>query len=383
MKEPLVLTSSLMPRKEKQHMRSHSLPNIIPLVGPGANHSAAGLLASDIFTDRMGMIDLNYHDTQKIVRDLLEHRSASNLHSVNERMSEESLEDSHAFNDITSIVTAGHKIRCLSELSSSTTTGHRASATMMMSTTLEPLEESEEGEEDEFPPVPVAPASTTTAAAGANDDAATPPLRSSTTPEAPTLSPASRLFPNTRRKLNLNNGLNGNNGINGSNSRSRYHQMQRHPRAVSMPNIYANPLHDDADGSKKTRSSDLLTDNMGLHDLEYGDFNKIVEEVLHHKTLPSLAEGNGDNNVNDEQVADVTKVAAGHKTRCLNEFVTEVAEAAEEEDEEEEEKQQEEDDTPEQQEVEVEVEVEVPKAKKGIFARFKGRSSLKKSLRNP
>lgn len=72
---------------------------------------------NDILTDLMGIADLRYSEMQTIVQDAL-HKNRTSLQSVAERMSEESLEDCPAFSDVSN-VTAGRKVRCLTELSSS------------------------------------------------------------------------------------------------------------------------------------------------------------------------------------------------------------------------------------------------------------------------
>jgi hypothetical protein len=71
---------------------------------------------NDILTDRMGIADLRYSEMQTIVQDVL-HQKRTSLQSVAERMSEDSLEDCHAFSDVSN-VTAGRKVRCLTELAS-------------------------------------------------------------------------------------------------------------------------------------------------------------------------------------------------------------------------------------------------------------------------
>jgi len=158
-------------------MRSNSLPNVFhssTFTKKPSSLRQTPLKADDILTDRLGMIDLNYQDTQKVVRDLLEHHTSS-LGTLNERMSEEALDDSHAFTDVPKKGRSS-----LSDLNSS------------QLQSLEPLQEGEEEEEGEAPPLP-------------KDD--------------PLLSPTSRLFPKKKKRPN--------------------HPALLHTKgALSMPNIY-------------------------------------------------------------------------------------------------------------------------------------------------
>lgn len=94
--------------QRNNHARSRSLPNIY------ASSNKEGNL--DILTDRMGNADLRYSEMKKIVQDTLQHKGTT-LPSLMERMSDESLEDSHAFSDFSKL-TSGRKLRCLAELSS-------------------------------------------------------------------------------------------------------------------------------------------------------------------------------------------------------------------------------------------------------------------------
>jgi hypothetical protein len=113
--------------------RSRSLPNIY------ASSNKEGDL--DIMTDRMGNADLRYSEMKKIVQDILQHNGTT-LPSLMERMSDESLEDSHAFSDVSKLTT-GRKLLCLAELSSYSPANPPA---------LEPLVESDdEGDVEESP----------------------------------------------------------------------------------------------------------------------------------------------------------------------------------------------------------------------------------------
>ncbi|KAL3907441.1 MAG: hypothetical protein SGILL_008875 [Bacillariaceae sp.] len=88
----------------------------------------------DVLTDRMGHLELDLQTQQEISHGL--NKSLSNLPAVNERMSDETMDDVHAFSDVkreTGTLSRGGSI----------TTGGEVSSTV-----LEPLEEIEEQEDD-------------------------------------------------------------------------------------------------------------------------------------------------------------------------------------------------------------------------------------------
>jgi hypothetical protein len=75
------------------------------LMGQGHNHDANSSISSlddivdlDILTDRAGFIELDLSESQRKMH--LSRENVSNLPSVNERMSEDALEDVHAFSDV-------------------------------------------------------------------------------------------------------------------------------------------------------------------------------------------------------------------------------------------------------------------------------------------
>jgi hypothetical protein len=88
----------------------------------------------DILTDKQGMMELSLKDEERKTHQL--HQSSGSLAPVHERMSEETLEDSHAFNDV--------KTPSLSSRGNSTV----GTAGDVGSYLLETLDECEEDEED-------------------------------------------------------------------------------------------------------------------------------------------------------------------------------------------------------------------------------------------
>ncbi|CAJ1968070.1 unnamed protein product [Cylindrotheca closterium] len=462
--QPLRLELSMAaqrPRKEKHQMRSNSLPNIYRSFASTNNSSSSSssnnnsnsnsntttatnqaessalLATSDIFTDRMGMIDLNYHDTQKIVRDLLEHNvAASSLPAVNERMREESLEDCHAFSDVTrvkhhakegattlssvnermreesledchafsdvsrtmihhvnhgastSLSSVNERMReesledchAFSDVSRTT---HVASSTGTLSSVnermseesledchafsdiqsnkrmgsfsqlsnsnsphLEPFDESEEFEmEEKNQSSKAAPVKTTTTTTTSSSSSFSTPARP--------LSPASQLFPKRATGGSTN-----------SNFRSsRFQLLGQQPRAASLPNIYN--LQKKKNGNNNNNNNynynddddddddDLLTDHRGICDLEYSDMKKVVEQVLNHDkeattSLPPLTEAPGEHD-NGATIMAATEDEGNEDESSANPAAAAAA---------------------------------GKEKKKGIFDRFKGRSSLKKVMGN-
>ena len=88
---------------------------------------------TDVLTDRLGTLELDWKAQQQLSQEL--NKSLSNLPPVAERLSEETLEDCHAFCDIKGGGTMSR--------GGSITTGGEVSSTM-----LEPLDEVEEDDED-------------------------------------------------------------------------------------------------------------------------------------------------------------------------------------------------------------------------------------------
>jgi hypothetical protein len=123
-------SSPVFLNRREAHFRSYSLPDLF----------SDEKDKSDILTDKFGFSsDLNYNDLHN-----KEQRRRVSLPSVTERMSEESLDDCHAFKDLTMIRrVAGQKHNCLQELSTSNTTPPG----------LEPLVESDD--EDDEPETPL------------------------------------------------------------------------------------------------------------------------------------------------------------------------------------------------------------------------------------
>ena len=89
----------------------------------------------DILTDKMGFLELDLKEQQELSQEL--NRSFSNLGPVSERMSEDTLEDCHAFSDLKP--RDGRKSR-----ENSITTGGDVSSNV-----LEPLDECEDEEDSE------------------------------------------------------------------------------------------------------------------------------------------------------------------------------------------------------------------------------------------
>jgi len=99
----------------------------------------AAVMDKDILTDRMGLEELDM-EKQRSKADLMG-SSASSLHSVNERLSEETLDDVHAFSDL--VAGNGGSSRSMGAMSNSIATGDVGSLF------LETLDEEDDEEDDE------------------------------------------------------------------------------------------------------------------------------------------------------------------------------------------------------------------------------------------
>lgn len=243
--------------------------------------------------------------------------------SLNERMSEEELEDVHAFSNL--------KRNSLTDMPSNTSLQLSSLQEIDEDDEEEEQEEEEEEEQDEE--------------------------------QDPQDKLAARLFPQKNKNKRPNH----------------LSQMKEQPDApVSMPNIYgvrvstggstsgsyAMVVSDDED--------DLLTDHKGICDLEYSQVKKIVDDVLHHKP-----------NDHSKSSSAEFKMDASNTANGGGGDADEVMAIPEEEEEElqaaEQEEQQEEAENNETNEEET----TKPK-KKGFFSRLKKRSTpFKKALGNP
>jgi hypothetical protein len=252
--------------QRNKHSRSRSLPNIY-----ASSNNEENL---DILTDRMGNADLRYSEMRKIVQDTLQHKGTT-LPSLMERMSDESLEDSHAFSDFSKLTT-GRKLRCLAELSSYSPANPPA---------LEPLVESDdEGDVKESP---------------GKVGAFAPPLHIHATrgviEQIHPGNPHSDLPPSFFPRKSSSRG-------------------QNHARSNSLPNIYAGALTD--------VGNDILTDRMGIADLRYSEMQTIVQDALHQKrtSLQSVVERMSEESLEDcHAFSDVSNVTAGRNDGCLTE----------------------------------------------------------------
>ena len=131
------------PNSNRQQQRRKSDPAAASRsrsTSPGGRHYDAGSsissledggIDSDILTDKMGFLELDLKEQQEMSQEL--NRSRSNLGPVSERLSEDTLEDCHAFSDIKPPESRGNSI----------TTGGEVSSNV-----LEPLDECDD-EEDE------------------------------------------------------------------------------------------------------------------------------------------------------------------------------------------------------------------------------------------
>ena len=253
------------------------------------------------------MIDLNYHDTQKIVRDLLEHKidgMNALLPAVTERMSEESLDDSRAFSDLSPISATGgrrqRKSRNLSEIA-------------MNIPVMEPLQEQQEEEEDE---------DDDDDGDGGGGDEKKKNITNDNTEHDNNID-KDKGMDETANEDSANRESTAPPNSNGATasttiSKNKF-RLQKQPQVVSMPNIYAVRLTDDGTSGSyydvsQQGSSDLLTDHKGICDLDYDKVQKVVQEVLHHNPgaappLPSVTESNGETDA-DAGVATAATAAA-------------------------------------------------------------------------
>jgi hypothetical protein len=132
---PPGLERSLQMRRRKSDSAPQS-GSRSPRAG-GSNHSSISSMEEqfdpDILTDKMGFLELDLKEQQESCSKLND--SFSNLAPLTERMSEENLDDCHAFSDL--------KAGSASSRGNSIATGGEVSSNV-----LEPLEECEDEEED-------------------------------------------------------------------------------------------------------------------------------------------------------------------------------------------------------------------------------------------
>jgi hypothetical protein len=137
---PASLQSQLRRRKSDPAISSRSSGSRSPATGQhnfdggSSISSLEEIIDPDILTDKMGFLELDPKEQQNSSRTL--NNSCSNLTAVNERMSEDTLDDCHAFSDLKreGNVSRGNSI----------TTGGEVSSTM-----LEPLDECEDEDIEE------------------------------------------------------------------------------------------------------------------------------------------------------------------------------------------------------------------------------------------
>lgn len=137
---PTSLQTQMRRRKSDPTNSSRSSGSRSPATGQhnfDGNSSISSLeeiIDPDILTDKMGFLELDLKEQQNSSRTL--NNSCSNLNSVNERMSEETLDDCHAFSDL--------KREGNASRGNSITTGGEVSSSM-----LEPLDECEDEDIEE------------------------------------------------------------------------------------------------------------------------------------------------------------------------------------------------------------------------------------------